>query len=204
MKTKLRENETVALVIRPHVITLAATFLIVVLIIIAGALVDYAGWAAGGTGIMALALAFFIFRIYQRQNNIWVVTNFRVIDEYGLLARNSKECPIDKINNISYRQTVWGRILGYGDVEIQTAAEMGATIYRNVQNPRLLKETITAMQEEFRNYQVRMQASELAGSLKQGQSSDVASEIEKLHGLMVRGIITEEEFRRRKEVLLRG
>ncbi len=50
---------------------------------------------------------------------------------------------------MTYSQSLLGRILGYGEVEIQTAAEDGATIYRMVKNPLLLKDTIARCRDEL-------------------------------------------------------
>jgi len=207
MKTRLKENEKVALIIRPHGITLVPSALIALGIFAAGILIIYIGWVYGGLAFFLIGILFFLYKMAERQNNLWAVTNFRVIDEYGLLTRNSKECPIDKINNISYTQSVWGRMFGFGDVQVQTAAEMGATTYRNVEQPKHLKDTVTQMQEDFRNYQMSRQAASYAsavGSQGSGNFTGVASEIEKLHQLMTKGIITEQEFRQRKEQLLKG
>ena len=207
MKTRLKENEKVALTIRPHSITLVPSALISLGIVAAGILIIYAGWIYGGLAFFLIAVLYFMFKMAERKNNLWAVTNFRVIDEDGLFTRNSKECPIDKINNITYSQSIWGRMFGFGDVQIQTAAEMGATTYRTVEQPKLLKDTITQMQEEYKNYQMSRQAAEFAnaiGSQGSGNVTGVASEIEKLHQLMTRGIITEQEFRQRKEQLLKG
>src|SRR5665811_2573857 len=84
------------------------------------------------------------------RDSIWAVTNMRVIDESGFFSRYSKESPLDKINNVEYDQSLWGRMFGYGDVEIQTAAEMGDTTYKMIHYPKLLKDTITHAQEEYK------------------------------------------------------
>jgi len=207
MKTRLKENEKVALTIRPHWITLVPSALVSLGIFGAGAIVVYAGWAYGGLAFFLIAVLFFLYKMAERKNNLWAVTNLRVIDECGLFSRKAKECPVDKINNVTYNQSLWGRMLGFGDVQVQTAAEMGATTYINVEQPKLLKDTITTMQEEYRNSQMVRQAAEFAsalGSQGSGKFAGVAAEIEKLHELMVKGIITEMEFRQKKEQLLRS
>ncbi len=65
-----------------------------------------------------------------------------------------------KINNVSFNQTLFGKIFGFGNVQIQTAAEVGATTYFNVEKPRELKDAITQMQEDYKYLIVRKQASE--------------------------------------------
>jgi uncharacterized membrane protein YdbT with pleckstrin-like domain len=90
----------------------------------------------------------FIYREIYRRRDIWVVTNLRIIDEKGVFSLYSKESPLEKINNLSYRQSLLGRILNYGDVEIQTAAENGATIYPMVTGPQRLKDTVAQCREK--------------------------------------------------------
>lgn len=141
-----------------------------------------------------LCILWYIYKIIERRNNLWTVTNFRVIDEYGVFSNNSKESPLDKINNVSYRQPLIGRIFGYGDVQIQTAAEEGATIHRMVENPRSLKDTITKYQDQ--------NVASAAGVGQQTSKTDISEELIKLHDLVEKGILTEEEFNQRKAKVL--
>lgn len=83
----------------------------------------------------------------DRKHNIWVITNHRVVDEWGVLTHNAKESPLDRIHNVSYSQTIMGRIFDYGTVEMQTAAEVGITTYKYVSKPKLLKELIMRARE---------------------------------------------------------
>ncbi len=59
-----------------------------------------------------------------------------------------------------------GRIFGYGDVQIQTAAEMGATTYSFIETPGLLKDTVTKYQENYRQLQSTEQAEKVANAMK--------------------------------------
>ena len=129
----------------------------------------------------------------------------RVIDEFGILSNYSKESPLDKINNVSYSQSVIGNIFGYGNVEIQTAAEIGSTIFYSVENPKVLKDTITLMQENYKVSQMKKQAKELSNAITIGQQNnkmDCALEIEKLYELKQKGILTEAEYSIRKSKIL--
>ena len=158
MRTKLREGEQKVLETRTHWITVvrpffefffAAVLFMLALFLIKerSVLRDIAVWT---TGVLLFAAAcHFGYRELYRRRDIWAVTNLRVIDEKGVFNRYTKESPLGKINNLSYRQSLPGRILRYGEVEIQTAAEDGATIYRMVKNPLLLKDTIARCRDEF-------------------------------------------------------
>jgi uncharacterized membrane protein YdbT with pleckstrin-like domain len=88
------------------------------------------------------AIGLLIYKILDRTFNTWAVTNIRVLEETGILTRITTECPLDKINNVSYSQNIWGQMFGFGTVIIQTAAQHGATIYSNVNNPQLLNDLL--------------------------------------------------------------
>jgi len=112
-----------------------------------------------------IAVIYFVFKYYSWKFDLWVVTNHRVIDEFGVFSINSKESPIDKINNVSYQQSLLGRIMGFGDVQIQTAAEMGETSYTNISRPQQLKEALSNAQELYKDYQMNKQAFKLADAV---------------------------------------
>jgi uncharacterized membrane protein YdbT with pleckstrin-like domain len=148
---------------------------------------------------LALSTVFFLlYKILERNYNTWIVSNLRVIEETGIFTRITMECPLDKINNVSYSQNIWGRIFGFGNVVIQTAAQHGATVYYNVEHPHLLKETITTMQEEYRKSGWKEQTLAMANLFshenKKTASISAGSEIEKLFELKQKGILTETEY----------
>lgn len=194
----------------PALITLAA-------ILISVFTVQYSNWflmlPVGG-------LLYFTWKYYERYHNLWAVTNFRVIDEFGIININTKESPLDKINNVSYSQEIWGRIIGYGNVEIQTAATIGETVYKFVEKPGLLKDTITSAQANYRHEQFASNMREYQAqpqSQPQPQppsvysspppqshpiSPQLATELEKLFDLRQRGILSEEEYQRAKARIL--
>ncbi|MCX6305189.1 MAG: PH domain-containing protein [Bacteroidetes bacterium] len=205
MRTKLKNNETVAIIIRPHWFTLVLPSVIAVIGLAIGIAIGTYG-PGYGYFLTLIPLGYLGYKVIERNNNLWAVTNLRVIDEYGVISLNSKESPLDKINNVTYEQSIWGRMFGYGNVQIQTAAEVGSTVYYQVERPKELKDTITQMQEEYKRSQIMSQAQELAKAIShtanKPSQSDVAAEIEKLFELKQRGILTEEEFMERKRKLL--
>jgi uncharacterized membrane protein YdbT with pleckstrin-like domain len=202
MKTKLLRDEKIIIETKPHWLTLVGPFLLMIIGSIIGIVIGNYGLL-----IVFIFVGYFIYKIFQRNNNLWAVTNLRVIDEYGVFSNNTKESPLDKINNVSYLQSFWGKIFGYGNVQIQTAAEIGSTTYFAVENPKELKDTITHMQEEYKQHQIKKQANELANAIVAGQQNnktDVAAELEKLYELKLKGILTDEEYNNRKTKILKS
>lgn len=49
------------------------------------------------------------------------ITDRRVTSKTGLLKVEVKTTPLDKVNNVNVTQSVFGRMLGYGDIEVTTA-----------------------------------------------------------------------------------
>lgn len=163
--------------------------------------------ASAALVIILIAAIYPLWSYFTWVNNIWAVTNVRVIDEGGFFTRHAKESPLDKINNIEYSQSFWGRILGYGNVDIQTAAEMGDTSYIMIHHPKLLKDTITHAQEEYKNRQVSSQAQQLAKAIAENTGSRpsqlmIADELHKLFELVQKGAITQEEYIAQKNKLM--
>ena len=207
MRTTLKKDEKIMIIIRQHWIRLVAPIfgwvLLAVLLI----------WFFGTTGFIITLVAALIplFMYLDWKTNLWCVTNLRVVDEQGFITRYSKESPLDKINNVEYTQSVWGRLFGFGDVDIQTAAELGETTYKLIHHPKLLKDTITQAQEEYKRMQITSQATQLAqaiaksnpGSMVQQPSQQmIADELHKLFDLLQRGAITQEEYTAQKSRLL--
>ncbi len=205
MRTRLKQNEKVILITRLHWYPtiffqiFCAVFCFAVGIIVGTQVAIF-------YFISLIAFAFATYKIIDRQKNIWVVTNLRVIDENGVFTHFAKESPLDKINNVSYSQSFWGRQIGYGNVIIQTAAGQGTTMYFGVKNPRQLKDAITTMQEEYKRSANKEQAKELAGIFANGQQNKTnisnTTELEKIFELKQKGVLTEGEYNNLKTKIL--
>ena len=208
MRTQLKKDEKLLIIIRQHWIRLILPFFawlllaILLLVFVTNHKVDL---------IIILVTAIYpMIEYINWKYNLWAVTNMRVVDESGFFTRYSKESPLDKINNVEYDQPIMGRILGYGNVDIQTAAEMGETKYQLIHHPKLLKDTITHAQEEYKKIQISSQATQLAEAIARTNKVTapsqqmIADELHKLFELMQKGAITQEEYLAQKAKLMGG
>ena len=168
MRTKLKNNEQILFKTQHHWIVLVYPFIISLIIfglfILLYSLISNASFWIIIIGF--LSFGYFGYQYLERRFDIWVVTNLRILDEQGVFSISAKESPLEKINNVTYHQSLTGRILGFGDIEIQTAAEMGATTYRKIAKPNELKDAITTAQEEYKQNNILSQAQKLADSMK--------------------------------------
>jgi len=202
MRTELKPEEKVILITRPHWFTLVFTFIVGLVGIAGGVLLSLFLLPVAGIPIILIFAVYMGYKMIERSRNIWAVTNMRVIDEEGVFSSDTKESPLDKINNVSYSQSFWGKIFGYGNVDIQTAAEIGETTYNDVEKPGMLKDAITTMQEEYKKMQMKHQAKEFANAIGNSSDNDIGTELEKLSQLKEKGVISEEEFQAGKKKLL--
>jgi len=169
MRTELVGNELLVRVSRKHwlYVGIPLLFFVVFLVFyIYACSVSQLKQLAGVLWVFPVgALLLFVYRYFDRKYNIWVVTDRRVVDEWGIIAHNAKETPIDRIQNITYMQSVLGRILGFGDVRIQTAATSGAVVYSFVEKPKLLKDSVVECQNIFKDEQIKKQAAKMAAAV---------------------------------------
>jgi uncharacterized membrane protein YdbT with pleckstrin-like domain len=167
MRTKLKNNEQVLFKTQHHWVVLLNSFLISLFIF--GLFVLFFSLKENPSPwILVIGLfsfGYFGYKYFERRFDIWVVTNLRIIDEQGVFSISAKESPLEKINNVTYHQSLTGRMLGFGDIEIQTAAEMGATTYHKIARPNELKDAITTAQEEYKQNNMLSQAQKLAESI---------------------------------------
>ena len=204
MRTPLQKGEEILLITKTSWIILILPAILALASLVGGYYLDFFDW---GMAVWIPFTVYFLISLWKWSVDIWAVTNCRVIDESGLLNHFAKESPLDKINNVSYDQHILGRIFNYGHVEIQTAAEIGATDYYHVHDPKKLKDTITLAQSDYKTAQFGAQAMQMANAIgiqqsKHGGQHFLAAELEKLHDLKQKGIITEEDYQRAKNKLL--
>jgi uncharacterized membrane protein YdbT with pleckstrin-like domain len=201
MRTPLQKGEKILLLTRTSWVFFIPPVFVALISLVAAyfiALMTPYGWILAALGLLYLLGKYLAWSV-----NIWVVTNLRVIDEAGYFNHYAKESPLEKINNVSYDQQVWGRIFNYGHVEIQTAAHIGATDYYLVHHPKRLKDTITQAQSDLEQSKMKIQAQQMADAMGTSKSQGIGSELEKLFDLRQKGILSEEEYERAKAKLLK-
>ena len=101
---------------------------------------------------------------------------------------------MEKVNDVKMSQSFWGRLFDYGDIEILTASEVGANVFRSIGEPIKFK---TAML----NAKERLGFDELGGQVVQA-TNDIPSLIARLDDLRQKGIISEQDFQQKKAELL--
>jgi membrane protein YdbS with pleckstrin-like domain len=76
---------------------------------------------------------------YHLKRNMirYTLTDSKIETDYGLIARTTRNIPLAKIQDVTVSASILQRILGFGDVVVDNASEVGGTtILHNINNPR--------------------------------------------------------------------
>jgi len=129
-------------------------------------------------------------------NRQYLVTNRRVMQIAGIFNKNVTDSSLEKVNDVKMSQSVLGRMFNYGDIEILTASELGVNLFRQIENPIGFKTAMLNAKEELERGEEAYRIPSV------GAPIDPAVLLTQLAQLRQQGIITEEEFQRKKAELL--
>jgi uncharacterized membrane protein YdbT with pleckstrin-like domain len=190
----LNEGEEIVLDLHPHWWYLAGPVATVVVVVAGTIAALVAGVPTAAQFVLAaavvVALLWLLLRYARWHTTSFVLTNHRVVHRTGIIAKKGREIPLDHINDISYNQTVFGRIIGAGSLTIESAGERGQELFPNLPKPSRIQ---NEMYTQIHNDKARM-----AGP----RELSIPEQIEKLDELRKRGVLSEAEFETSKAELL--
>ena len=154
------------------------------------------GWvlALGGV-VVGVALLWALARYVELAANRYVLTDRRLLRIRGIISQSSMDSYLDKVNNVEHHQTFWGRLLGYGDVEIDTAG--GAEVFPRISQPLAFKRAVDAAILAYRKGSSGQPAAIAASPF-----SGAEERIRQLKRLLDDGLISPAEFEAKREQLL--
>jgi hypothetical protein len=154
----------------------------------------------------------------------YLVTNRRVLKVEGILRKRSADSSLEKINDAVLEQSVLGRMFGYGDLDILTAAETSVDQYRMLSHAPQFKRTMLdekhSLEEEFLRVPAPplraapVMTAPVAGSAapaapvettpaaREMSSAEITTALGNLADLRDRGAISPEEYEAKKQDLL--
>jgi membrane protein YdbS with pleckstrin-like domain len=193
----LNPGEKVLVDVRPHWWYLAGPVCLLVLVI-AGAIAAFVEsvpkWVSWLVLVaLALSALWLAARYVRWVTSRLIVTDARVIERRGIVARSGREIPLNALTDIGYRQSIFERIIGAGNVILESAGRRSQEVFPDLPNPAYIHNVI------FR----QMQANRSGPTAGPGSSPDsIPSQIEQLDQLRQRGLITDAEFEAKKVELL--
>jgi Bacterial PH domain/Short C-terminal domain len=189
----------------------------------------------GAVGYMLLALVVFAagwlaIRWVRWRSTTIVLTTTRIIERRGVLSRQGVEIRLDRINELSYRQTLIERLVRTGSVVVEVGGETGVVLFNDLPQPAAVQSLVTEQIDALRRGRIPWQQNpqgSFQGNVPSGPTQSyvpvpgmppppmhaaapdmtprgptVAERLVQLDELRQRGIISDSEFQAKKAELL--
>jgi uncharacterized membrane protein YdbT with pleckstrin-like domain len=153
--------------------------------------------------LLIIPLTRLAIRFLNWWNEQYIITNRRVIQTEGVINKHVIDSSLEKVNDVVLNQSILGRMLGYGDLEILTASEIGVNRFKYITHPVYFK---TKMLNHKENMGMLDELGRKAGrtlGTSTPPDGDIPELIAELDELRKKGIISEQEFQEKKQELLR-
>lgn len=202
---QLHPQEEVVLDLRPHWWFLVRQTLALVASIALG----LASLVIGNRALQIVAgvlivgsVIWFIVRYIVWTTTNFVVTTDRLISRSGVLRREGVEIPLERVNTVFFSQSIFERVIGSGDLRIESAGEMGTSSFSDIRRPLDVQNEIYMQMESNENRKFDRVAQGMQANAGVAQPS-IAEQIQQLDGLRQQGLLTDAEFDQKKADLLR-
>jgi len=94
--------------------------------------------------IFIVALLFAILMVFLDWLSInYYLTDRRLIEERGIIGKRIMFIPLSKVQDVTCKFGVFGRIFDFGDLEIESAGTYGKITFNFIADPRKRKEEIS-------------------------------------------------------------
>ena len=193
----LNDGEDVVLDLHPHWWffvgpTLAFAVSVVVAIAI-GTQVEVDAVRFGLLGLMGITALWWVGRYIRWTTTNFVVTTDRLVFRSGVLSKHGREIPLDRLNDIAFHQSLFERMIGAGDLMIESAGETGQQQFTDIPKPARVQNVIYAEIDR---------AKQRDAERVTGHTLSIPEQIEKLDELRQRGVLSQAEFDLKKTQLL--
>lgn len=162
-------------------------------------------WVAAG--LIVASLFWFGARYAKWITSQLVLTTDRLIYRTGVFAKSGLEFPLERINTVFFGQSILERMLGAGDLRIESASTEGAQVFNSIRKPQAVQNEIYRQMEAnesrtFERISGAAHAQALAASPAAAAGPSIPDQIAQLSQLRDQGVITEADFQAKKADLL--
>jgi membrane protein YdbS with pleckstrin-like domain len=158
-KKLLGQDESVVMLLRPHVKRLAGPALVLLVVApaatFAAAVVpagNVQGWARGLIALAALLalLRWTVVPFVVWWNTVYVITNRRLVMRHGVLTRSGHDMPLSRLNDVSFSHNLLDRIIGCGTLTVESAGERGQVVLTDVPKVEQVQRVLYRLSDEQR------------------------------------------------------
>ena len=186
-----------------------------------GTLWGFLGWLS--LALLVVGLLWLVWAWLHFQNEEYVITSRRIIHAEGVINKQASDSSLEKINDAILKESLFGRMFGFGDLEVLTASESGIENLHMLRNAKDFKKAMLDAKHELEIDLVRptmpplrsdapapavapaappapAPAAHVDGERMSGD--DVAEAVQRLAELRDKALITPEEYEAKKLELL--
>jgi uncharacterized membrane protein YdbT with pleckstrin-like domain len=185
--------------------SIAAALVLAALALLLAVLYGTRGWGTasslglwGGLALLLVAVLVALPGLLRWENEIYLVTERRVLKVEGVLNKRALDSGLAKVNDVRLTQTALGRLLGYGTLEIITASDSGINRLEFLPRPLVFKRAMLQAAESRERPPVPTTAA--AAPAPAGRSA--ADRLAELDELRRRALVSDEEYRRKRAEIL--
>ncbi|GMQ92999.1 MAG: hypothetical protein BMS9Abin12_0476 [Acidimicrobiia bacterium] len=196
----LTADETIVTTFRSHWKLLAVPISFFVLLSIGWGLVikwlDIGVW--GFLIYLALALWLVVTPFLRWWTMLYVLSSERLMTRHGLISKSGIEIPLENITNVNFSQTVFERVIGAGDLLVESAGTSGQSRFKDIPRPDKFQTELYRIREERTLY---LSGRHDTAPQQRGGAAN-AEAIQALAELHEQGHISDEEFEAKRRQLL--
>ncbi|HEV8241647.1 MAG TPA: PH domain-containing protein [Thermoanaerobaculia bacterium] len=190
---------------------IGSAVVLAVLGLVMASIYGLAAWQGAGIGawvglaLLAIAVLVALPGYLRWASEVYLVTDRRVIRVEGVLRKQALDSGLAKVNDVRLTQTVPGRMLGYGTLEIITASDSGINRLEYLPRPMEFKKAMmtaaatTGGLSAVAAAAAAPLATATSASSPRRSPADRLADLDELHR---RGQLNDEEYRAKREAIL--
>ena len=194
---------------------IASALVLAVLGVVMASIYGFGGWSGSGIGawigvaLVVIAIVVALPAIVRWVTEVYLVTDRRVIRVAGVLRKQALDSGLAKVNDVRLTQTVVGRLLGYGTLEIITASESGINRLEYLPRPMAFKRAMMSA-AEVRGAVAPVAAAAPAGAAAvatlppPAAARSSADRLADLEEMKRSGLLSDDEYRGKRDEILKG
>ncbi len=158
----------------------------------------------------------FAWGLLRYRNEEYVITSRRIIHAEGVINKRATDSSLEKINDAILTESLFGRMFGFGDLDVLTASESGIERLRMLKDAKTFKKAMLESKHELEIEITRPTmppaSSAPAASTPAadwptepqggGNADEISASLERLAGMRDKGLITQAEYDAKKQELL--
>ena len=110
-------------------------------------LFDILGWVT--LLLFVAGLVMLVWGWLRYRNEEYVITNRRIIHAEGVINKKATDSSLEKINDAILTESIFGRMFGFGDLEVLTASETGIERLRMLRDAKTFKKAMLDAKHEL-------------------------------------------------------